>query len=447
MSENWEELEDGLFATKTVLYDAYKLDIPATGGGDQVYLAVADYGGPVAVVPAVLNDDGVGGNFFYNGKGIQMNATGEHGTGRKKPWSKSEIGLQRQSSEGDISNEVVSVGWTSCQSLVVVLRCAEAIIYRGPVDTNPEKFVLAELQPGDLVQLAIVEGNCMAMLTSSMQLFVSCNLESNEPYCVRYPDPPLDPTRPPSDMLIMPLEDVYETEDDVLEVMIPLYPSGVVLMTSAEAKGQLAEWNNSPIVAMNLHPSKDKVIVCTFDMQVSVLSLNFETKYFSVDISDSIDVMEMPKHVGWCGCAENDDLEQGIVLLTFDRPPWCPDGVGAVGVSAAGTCATWDIQIDGEKKSTKGLMGCVQEIDCVRIFTSTEHCRIEVVPRCAIGIFTIASTEPSAMLKDAWDALSNGDPKADEGLGLLEDGETLDEAVENCIATALFSSDVQAQRK
>ena len=51
------------------------------------------------------------------------------------------------------------------------------------------------------------------------------------------------------------------------------------------------------------------------------------------------------------------------------------------------------------------------------------------------------------MLKDAWDALSNGDPKADEGLGLLEDGETLDEAVENCVATALFSSDIQAQRK
>ena len=155
-----------------------------------------------------------------------MDSKGAQNTGSKKLWNKSEIGLQRQSSEGDISNEVVSVGWTSCQSLVVVLRCAEAIVYRGPVDTNPEKFVLAELQPGDLVQLAIVEGNCMSMLTSSMQLFVSCNLESSEPYCVRYPDPPLDPTRPPSDMLIMPLEDVYETEDDVLEVMIPLSVGG-----------------------------------------------------------------------------------------------------------------------------------------------------------------------------------------------------------------------------
>ena len=30
MSENWEELEDGLFATKTVLYDGYKLDVPDT---------------------------------------------------------------------------------------------------------------------------------------------------------------------------------------------------------------------------------------------------------------------------------------------------------------------------------------------------------------------------------------------------------------------------------
>ena len=135
MSDNWEELEDGLFATKTVLYDGYKLDVPDS---DPVHLAVADYGGPVAVVPAVLNDDDVDGVLFYNGKGIQMDATGGHGAGRKKPWSKSEIGLQRQSSEGDISNEVVSVGWTSCQSLVVVLRCAEAILPR-PGRHQPRK--------------------------------------------------------------------------------------------------------------------------------------------------------------------------------------------------------------------------------------------------------------------------------------------------------------------
>ena len=64
MSENWEELEDGLFATKTVLYDGYKLDVPDTDDSNSVHLAVADYGGPVAVVPAVLNDDDVDGVFF-----------------------------------------------------------------------------------------------------------------------------------------------------------------------------------------------------------------------------------------------------------------------------------------------------------------------------------------------------------------------------------------------
>ena len=53
-----------------------------------------------------------------------------------------------------------------------------------------------------------------------------------------------------------------------------------------------------------------------------------------------------------------------------------------------------------------------------------------MVPTCAVGLFSIASTEPSAMLKDAWDALANGDPNADEGLNLLIDGDNLDDAVE-----------------
>ena len=450
MTDSWEEFDDGIYAHKTILYNEYSLQY--NNNNTALHIAVADYGGPVAVVPDIIDDSNTC-NIFYNGKGKLINSSADD---KKKSWNKVDLGLQRQSSEGDISNEVVSIGWTSCQSLVIVLRCAEAIIYRGPADVTPEKFTLAELQPGDLVQLAIVEGNCLSMLTSSMQLFVSCNLESNDPYCVRYPDPPLDPTRPPSDMLIMPLDDMYEKEDDVMEVMIPLYPSGVVLMTSTEAKGQLAEWNNSPIVAMNLHPSKDKVIVCTFDMQVSVLSLDFEKKFFSVNISDSIDIMEMPKHVGWCGSSDkNSDINHGIVLLTFDRPPWCPDGAGSVGVSSTGECITWDIKKGNGSNSNnsnnnnsgeKQILGCVQELDCVRIFTSEEHCRIEMVPTCAVGLFSIASTEPSAMLKDAWDALANGDPNADEGLNLLIDGDNLDDAVENCLSTALFQSDLKMQR-
>ena len=83
MSDNWEELEDGLFATKTVLYDGYELDVPDTDDSDPVHLAVADYGGPVAVVPAVLNDDDVDGVLFYNGKGNRMNPKGGQDTGRK----------------------------------------------------------------------------------------------------------------------------------------------------------------------------------------------------------------------------------------------------------------------------------------------------------------------------------------------------------------------------
>ena len=69
-----------------------------------------------------------------------------------------------------------------------------------------------------------------------------------------------------------------------------------------------------------------------------------------------------------------------------------------------------------------------------------------MVPTCAVGLFSIASTEPSAMLKDAWDALANGDPNADEGLNLLIDGDNLDDAVENCLSTALFQSDLKMQR-
>jgi|EP00945_MAST-04E_sp_MAST-4E-sp1_P003242 hypothetical protein len=443
MSSEWDWVDDELYAKKSTIY-TFKPEIPVGIRANSV--ALANYGGPIALVPTKFSDgisdsrDDQGDTVrFYNSAGKLFPSKSAAPSGASA-YPDSSLSLSRQMSDGDVSMEVVCVGWTRRQSLITVTRGGLAQIHRGPVDPEPHTVTLAEFQPGDVVQLAVIDGDCLALLTSSMQLFVSSNLHSEDPYCVRYPDPPLDPTRPPNDMLIMPIDmDTMYADEDVMEVMIPLYPSGVVLMTSSEAKGQLSEWNNSQIAVMSLHPGKEKVIVCTVDMKVSVLSLDFETTFLSVDVSDQIDGLLTPEGAGWVGGME-DDIDNGLVILTFESPPWCRGGAGALGISASGETVSWGINT-----GQGDALAMVQECDCVRIATAEEHVRIEVVPPSSVAMFTVASTDPVAMLKDAWDAFEKRDPNADEAVKLLVEAEQLDDAVEHCIEAALFESEKKMQ--
>ena len=443
MSSEWDWVDDELYAKKSTIY-TFKPEIPVGIRANSV--ALANYGGPIALVPTKFSDgisdsrDDQGDTVrFYNSAGKLFPSKSAAPSGASA-YPDSSLSLSRQMSDGDVSMEVVCVGWTRRQSLITVTRGGLAQIHRGPVDPEPHTVTLAEFQPGDVVQLAVIDGDCLALLTSSMQLFVSSNLHSEDPYCVRYPDPPLDPTRPPNDMLIMPIDmDTMYADEDVMEVMIPLYPSGVVLMTSSEAKGQLSEWNNSQIAVMSLHPGKEKVIVCTVDMKVSVLSLDFETTFLSVDVSDQIDGLLTPEGAGWVGGME-DDIDNGLVILTFESPPWCRGGGGALGISASGETVSWGINT-----GQGDALAMVQECDCVRIATAEEHVRIEVVPPSSVAMFTVASTDPVAMLKDAWDAFEKRDPNADEAVKLLVEAEQLDDAVEHCIEAALFESEKKMQ--
>ena len=431
MSGDWDFVDDSLYAKKTRLC-TFDPELPVGLRANMV--ALGDFGGPIAVVPT--NSGGVSGNSGDEGTVLYTGAGRKYSASRPE---KAGLPLSRQLSDGDTAQEVVCVGWTKRLSLVVLLRGGSAAVYRGPADTDPQTVELAEFPPGDVVQVAVVQGNCLALLTSSLQLFVSSNLESSELYCVRYPDPPLDQTRPPSNMLILPTVDMYAMDDDCLEIMIPLYPAGVVLMNSVEAKGQLSEWNNAPIALLGLHPDQDKVLVCTETMHVSVLSLDFETKFFAVDLGDVIEGMLTPAGIGWCGVVDG-DMDAGLVVMTFRSPSWSPGGGGAIGVAASGETVTWEINM-----GQGDALALVQERDAVRVVTAEEHVRLEVVPPSSVALFSVASTDPVAMLKEAWEALSKGDPHADDGLALLLEMEQLEEAVEHCIEAALFAFEPAVQ--
>ena len=70
-------------------------------------------------------------------------------------------------------------------------------------------------------------------------------------------------------------------------------------------------------------------------MHVSVLSLDFETKFFAVDLGDVIEGMLTPAGIGWCGVVDG-DMDAGVVVMTFRSPSWSPGGGGAMGVAASG---------------------------------------------------------------------------------------------------------------
>ena len=74
MTDSWEEFDDGIYAHKTILYNEYSLKY--NNNNNALLIAVADYGGPVAVVPDIIDDSNTC-NIFYNGKGKLINSSAD----------------------------------------------------------------------------------------------------------------------------------------------------------------------------------------------------------------------------------------------------------------------------------------------------------------------------------------------------------------------------------
>ena len=136
----------------------------------QYHVAAADFAGPVAYVPRNSDDRAADAAIIF------LTATGKF--------------LSQHINENllRLDEEIVMCGWTQRQTLVILMSNAEAFFYHGPMDHKPTTWPLAMLQAGDSVSFGCMglHESMLAFVTSDLNLFVSNNLDSDEPIGVAY---------------------------------------------------------------------------------------------------------------------------------------------------------------------------------------------------------------------------------------------------------------------
>jgi hypothetical protein len=180
-------------------------------------------------------------------------------------------------------------------------------------------------------------------------------------------------------------------------------------------------WSDNTIVAMSSHPSLNHICLCTEDLVASVLFLSGGGNNFDTIMSVKIDNEVMgnsfctPKELGWCprdgggggtgssggggggGGGDNGSCGDGFMVLSFERPPWCPEGWGIVIVDKTGDVVLRDYS---------DRIHLVQETDGVRVVCETgggceDDELIRALPTSTMNIFSPGTISPGAMLKDA----------------------------------------------
>lgn len=148
-------------------------------------------------------------------------------------------------------------------------------------------------------------------------------------------------------------------------------------------------------------------------------SSNLRNKYCEIDTK----IIYKPKQLVWCA-------NEAVVLY------WETDNnllvVGKFGQSMS---YTFDSSVH-----------LVQEIDCVRIVTNSQHEILQKVPDVVQKIFRINSTEPGSFLLEASKQYQKGSHRANEYICLVKAENGLEKAVEQCINAVGYEFDTDVQK-
>lgn len=431
----------------------------------QYHVAAADFAGPVAYIPRLTDERAPDAAVVF------LTATGRL--------------LSQHINENllRLDEEVVMCGWTQRQTLVILMSNAEAFFYHGPMDRNPTAWPLAMLQAGDSINFGCMglHESMLAFVTSDLNLFVSNNLDSDEPIGVAYEELRfLDSTRPPTCMAVLGQNNGGYRGQAIMSssqknfksskprVVLPCIGMGLVEVgsTGITETHTTGKWRDSTVIAMSAHTEQNTICVCTEDLLASVhrLDANF-TELMSVRIEEFVGGYgQRPIQLAWlpqvssfssssASLLDSDEEDEvsdtdckGFLVLSFREPPWAPTGWGVLILDAAGDSMVRDY--DAEQ------IYLVQEVDGVRIVVlsssgmpSSDDELLRAIPPCTMSIFRPGSVEPGAMLTDALDALDERDPRCDATIKELCEREMLEEAVETCIEAAKFERNAKTQMK
>ena len=397
----------------------------------QYWVAPSNFGGPISYVPKCTQERPDDAAIIFT------TSTGKFMSHH----------INQNLLEMDQDNPIAMVDWSERQTLVILYRDGQAIFYHGPTDKQPYINCLAMLGEGDSVLRCTmgIGTSMLSFVTSNLCLFVATNIDGEDPEAIAYDELQfLDSTRPPRCMALL----VGSETNKKPRVVLPCIGMGIVVVHADKPVEvhTIDAWRDNTIVAMSSHPTSNHICLCTENLMASVHRLEngtFET-LIQVKIDNEVigNAFCVPKELGWLPCG--DQVKEGYMTLSFEKPPWCPEGWGILIIDGADELIT----------SMRDYQECidlhlVQEMDGVRVVCATGSCEddelLRAIPSYTLEVTSSGSISPGALLKDARDALEERDPRCDEHIKDLKEMDSLDVAVESCIEAAKFERDLQMQ--
>ena len=419
----------------------------------QYWTAPSNFGGPIAYVPRCSDTRP------HDAAIIFTTSTGKflsHHT-------------NEQLLEMDADNTIAMVDWSERQTLVILYRDGQAIFYHGPMDQKPYINCLAMLSEGDSVLMGIMGSGALSFVTSNLCLFVSTNIDQDDPDAIAYNELSyLDSTRPPLCLTLLnnninnnnnnnnnfddSLAASSNARNNKPRIILPCIGMGIIVVDADKETPDvhtIDAWHDNTIVAMSSHPTTNHICLCTENLMASVHLLDNHDNTFDtlMQVQINNDVMGnafcVPKELGWLPRGEN--IRDGFMVLSFEKPPWCPDGWGIIIIDSKNNYILRDYADCIEIK-------LVQEVDGIHVIVIDNDANLNeadellrAVPVATMNIFSPGSLSPGAMLKDAKNALNERDPRCNEHILELKNGDSLDTAIESCIDGCKFERDLSVQ--
>ncbi|KAK9907253.1 hypothetical protein WJX75_000093 [Coccomyxa subellipsoidea] len=377
----WEACGDR-FYEKHELYTMAWSDVKL----DQMRVACARYGGPIAMVRDDRKLVVVSGGITKPVVRI-FTAAGE--TLAAFVWD---------------HGRVAGLGWTNEEDLLIVENGGEVHMYSMHGQKLPRSFSLGSEAAAERITDCVVYGDGLVALTGAHRLWTVSNLEEPRPQKLALSGL----TEPPHCFAVI---EPRHTLSGCVEVLVAARDS--VIVVDADAAND-AGVPNGPITKLSVAPNGQFVAAFTGEGKLVVWTADFG-KFLSEFATQSD---TPPEQVAWCGTDSVVLYWEDILLL-----------VGPYG--------------DWVKYSLEEPAVLVTECDGVRLISDTTHELLRRVPDCLADVYRVGSTAPGALLYDARELFDQQNAKADEGLRSIV--ASLPEAVATCVDAAQAELDETRQ--
>ena len=335
------------------------------------------------------------------------------------------------------ANNVAALHWTPSEMLVVVREDGAVDTFNLHGEREGEAFPLSSALGGYLVLHTAMSGYTLAAVLVPGAL--SGQGTASGPELVVVPDVRRPSTRESSDLGLlgggaptsMTLLGALHAPSRKAEVIMSTTSSSLLVASAPHYEPEdqrLQQVFGTPILDLAVSPSGRLLAGFGENGILFVVTTDMRKKVLQFDTQCSARGMPPPHQLLWVGGSParitadaNEALDFAVALV------WHENGIVMVNPHTG----------EDAKVDVVEPLFAVQEVDCLRFFTSENHSMVQQVPPSIVNVLSISSESPARLLRDASTDFARRDAACDDDIRYLQSEGHLHDAVLDCIDGAV----------